>query len=499
MSSFDTSRTATTEGGCAASHTQPSEVAYAVSPTEAKTTRFCSLQPPIRPVACWRLDDLRFDFDSSFILPAGSKEFALLAAKRPPEPGTGPAVGPLLTVFGHADPSGSDSYNKPLSERRAAAVYGLLVRDIELWEQLCLKGSGSDQWGYRHLQLILKALGYDPGATDGVVTATNRTAVRAFQAQHKSVTGGALPQDGSIDAATRKSLFAAYMDAVCVDASNTPFRFRKEEFLSRQPNGLKGGRLDYQGCSEFNPIVVFSQADDADYQKPANKNERNEANRPNRRVVVYMFPNSLKFTEVTWPCPASGADGTACHAHFWPNGDERRLPQARMREHLHGGRTFACMFYDRIARGSPCEGVRRAVRIFLYDKDGKLSPNAPYRIDVGGEVREGTTTAQGCLYEEEVIGARTATVEWTPNYVDTSGAPPTYHAEFAQVHLNTTDVDDDDTRVDRQLRNLGYLRTNREDNRAIFSDEFGALVPNSNSGIHAVHGSGAEKQKRVPV
>ena len=42
---------------------------------------------------------------------------------------------------------GNDDYNKTLSGRRAAAVYGLLVRDPVLWEKLFSNKFGNDIWG----------------------------------------------------------------------------------------------------------------------------------------------------------------------------------------------------------------------------------------------------------------------------------------------------------------------------------------------------------------
>ena len=109
-------------GGVAA-HLRDEEAprTYAVAPTISG--RMNTIRPSLRPHACWRMDDLRFDFDSSFILPTATREFALLARTRPPSSGetgeSAAATGLLMSVFGHADPTGSDDYNKVLSCRRA--------------------------------------------------------------------------------------------------------------------------------------------------------------------------------------------------------------------------------------------------------------------------------------------------------------------------------------------------------------------------------------------
>ena len=65
------------EAGVVARFKSPGESVFSVSPTAS--SGFNTLRRPLRPSACWRIDDLRFDFDSSFIKPDAAKEFALLA------------------------------------------------------------------------------------------------------------------------------------------------------------------------------------------------------------------------------------------------------------------------------------------------------------------------------------------------------------------------------------------------------------------------------------
>ena len=85
------------------------------------------------PIACWRVDDIRFAFDSSFIAPDSDAtstndirvELAHLADLVKAHPGC------PLSVFGHADPTGNDDYNKALSGRRATAVYALLIANAD--------------------------------------------------------------------------------------------------------------------------------------------------------------------------------------------------------------------------------------------------------------------------------------------------------------------------------------------------------------------------------
>ena len=121
-------------------------------------------------VACSNLADGNFAFDSSVVntgMAAGMESLAKLVALYPDSP---------LTLFGHADPEGpagtADTYNKFLSERRARAVYALLLRRTDIWEQLHSDVSErqhvpGDDWGLRSLQLMLDALTFTPGNLDG--------------------------------------------------------------------------------------------------------------------------------------------------------------------------------------------------------------------------------------------------------------------------------------------------------------------------------------------
>lgn len=110
-----------------------------------------SLRPALMTVACWRLDDKFFDFDSSFIIPEAKPEFARLG-----ELHADYAESPM-SIFGHADPTGTEAYNKSLSGNRARALFGLLVRDLDDWEALFHEGS----WGLQSSQRILAHLNRD--------------------------------------------------------------------------------------------------------------------------------------------------------------------------------------------------------------------------------------------------------------------------------------------------------------------------------------------------
>src|SRR5215813_9086595 len=110
-----------TAGGITADLPIPQTQPVLVAPTT--TQGFNSLRGALIPIACWRLDEVRFEFDSSFVLSTSSDEFQALDNLRKMHPGA------PLSIFGHADPVGDDSYNKQLSGRRAQAVHAVLVRN----------------------------------------------------------------------------------------------------------------------------------------------------------------------------------------------------------------------------------------------------------------------------------------------------------------------------------------------------------------------------------
>ena len=204
-------------GGMASDIVVPDTRAAVVAPSE--NGEFNTYRFTLNLVACWRLDDIRFEFDSSFIHPEAASEFHILAELRSKYPQA------PLTVFGHADPVGNDEYNKRLSGRRAMAVYGMLVRDTAMWEKL-YKDS-EDNWGLKSIQLMLKAVGHDSVNVDGVESDQTTQAITAFQQAN------GLEDDGIAGPLTREKLMAAYMDVVCTDVRGSAFKLEKSDFLAQ--------------------------------------------------------------------------------------------------------------------------------------------------------------------------------------------------------------------------------------------------------------------------
>ncbi|MEZ4297444.1 MAG: OmpA family protein [Polyangiaceae bacterium] len=304
-----------------------------------------TFRPELLPIACCRLDDVRFGFESSFIRAAASTELERLSAFLAARPGV------VLSVFGHADPVGDDAFNKALSGRRAAAVYGLLVRDVALWERLYSSPLGADDWGLPVIRAMLDRLAHAPGSFDLVPDTTTASALAAFQSAND------LPPTGQADPATRASLFARYMDAVCVDAEGTPFSVPRSQFLGRGTD--EGGKADYQGCGELNPVLLFSKSELSAFAAAPDKAERNRQNAPNRRAVVYLFRPGARVDPAVFPCPRATEGPADCQKRLWSDAANRRKTTEVRREAHSGGETFACRFYERLAVGSPCEDTPR--------------------------------------------------------------------------------------------------------------------------------------------
>lgn len=248
-----------TDGGIAGAHPEDEPVTVLAAPSPGK--EFNTVKAFLTPTGCWRVEDLLFEFDSSVVRPNAREElptlFQLMEDHSFKDLDSGETRSPVLSIFGHADPTGKDDYNKALSGRRAAAIYGMLTRRDEIWESLFQNKGGfapvaaGDKWGANALTIMRDALGIAPP-------------------------DGGTPPPEEKDPTARKTLFLAYMDFCCVDTSGNAFRVDPDNgFLAR--NKSKDGVGDVQGCGEFNPVLLFPAA-----KKPAwteRKTSRNATRR----------------------------------------------------------------------------------------------------------------------------------------------------------------------------------------------------------------------------
>ncbi len=374
-----------TDGGVAGTHPEDEPVTVLAAPSIGK--EFNTVKAFLTPTGCWRVEDLLFEFDSSVVRPNAREElptlFRLMEDNSIKDLDSGESRPPVVSIFGHADPTGKDDYNKALSGRRAASIYGMLTRRDEIWENLFQNKGGftpaaaGDKWGAGALRIMRDALGLDP--PDG---------------------NDKLPEES--DPAARQSLFLAYMDFCCVDPKGNPFRIDPDSgFLAR--NKSKDGVGDVQGCSEFNPVLLFSKREKARLDREENHPERDKKNEPNRRVMVLLFQPSAKIDHTQWPCPAIKQGPAKCKARFYSDAEKRRSNGEEERRFEKTKDTFACRFYDRLAFRSPCEALDRAnlshISLLLRSNSGAVPvAGKKYRIRVSDKrILEGTTDQEGLV------------------------------------------------------------------------------------------------------
>ncbi len=394
-----------TDGGFSAHHQRVEHLLQVGPTTEDQKNKF---RPAIFPIGCWRIDDVRFEFDSSVILTGAASEFRKLKALMDGNPGAPPAV------FGHADPVGSDDYNKYLSGRRAQAVYGMLTRNTDLWEEIYSNNSGGDAWGNKTYEAMRTAAGLE-----------------------------AMPNNK----ANRATVFAAYMDLVC----GADFKVDPGAFLAQGADAK--GKGDYQGCSEFNPILLFSQSENSAFQPASMHEKRNQENGPNRRVMVFLFRPGSVVDPGKWPCPRVNEGTAGCKKRFWSDGEKRRSFQAVRRKYADTRDTFACRFYDRLSSGSPCEGgtipplpnLRIYLKLTWKDPEGKFRPFPPdFPVIVRSPLGEQNEKvgADGALSFDFPRGNKAFTLrfEHADNYLASSSAAT--KDTRAERYLEAKEVDD---------------------------------------------------------
>src|SRR5215467_10744800 len=201
--------------GVVATHPGRTELPVQIAPVpqSRKSKDFNTVRPQLITIACKMLPGRHFAFDSSFISPESAKgltKFAklMLALQEQDEAKRFPPC----SVFGHADPVGDDAYNKTLSGRRARAVYGLLIREFKIWDELYRHDAGGDSWGMQSIRAMLSVSlspgeppyyegALDPGKDPQVkktVDQDTADAVRAYK-----MARGSTSDSGTLDDATR--------------------------------------------------------------------------------------------------------------------------------------------------------------------------------------------------------------------------------------------------------------------------------------------------------
>jgi hypothetical protein len=382
------------QGGVVGEHPDSPARPFVVAPatgSEKNTLVF----PPV-PIICFKVEDIRFAFDSSFV-PLNTDSLT-----NPDDPTSDPIARPFvkdkgdirdeltliarqirknpgcpLSVFGHADPVGPlvdpDGYNKALSGRRATSIYALLISGTQpstaasLWRKI----AAHENWGTKQAQVMQQATGLPEGTTCS-------------------------------------NLIPSYLPKL-VPPELLALKVGPENFLAKGHGS--GGKGDYQGCSSFNPLLVFSQDEEDSFasadQDPEVYDARNLANAANRRVMVLIFKKGTKIDPNKWPCPSAAGDKSGCMKRFWADGQARRTTrrQDRDRKYSETKDTFACNFYDRLMKTSPCYRELVDLRIRLVDDrvlhgQDEAFDGLSYRLEVGELECEGVAT--GGVIEQQV-------------------------------------------------------------------------------------------------
>ncbi len=412
------------DGGVIGEHDAPATQTFFASPTKSDKNNAIALD--LLPMACLNLGDVLFEFDSSIVLAAAGAILSRLPGLRRSKPNAKGDL-PLVSIFGHADPSGDDDYNKALAGRRAKAVFGLLTHNTGIWNELYATPFGGDDWSKK---LALGSMAETLGLSKN---------------------------------ATRTQIFAAHMNALCPEA------LAPGDFLGRGADS--GGKADFQGCGEFNPLLLLSAQD----LKTLTKAERDALYLVNRRVVVFLFRPEIKLAVGDWPCPRASEGSAGCRKRFFLNAKDRLTPGAdRKRHRLPTDETFGCRFYDRMAGRSPCEQVLEIYRIRLFDKLANPLPGAPFTLSDGKRTVTGRADDDGFLTARDLKVPANVHVTWR--------AAPGDPTEFElDVHVQIDS--DDDSASFRRLHNLGYegRPTPKDDILAFQQDHqarFPAIIPN---------------------
>jgi outer membrane protein OmpA-like peptidoglycan-associated protein len=314
-----------------------------------------------------------------------------------------------LLVAGHTDTSGDAGYNLALSKLRADNVLHALVGNREEWTKVSDK-----KHQVRDVQLILKwaadEFDYpcDPGAVDGIEGPKTVQGIRAFQETYNEEFEESIKVDGVLGLETWGAIFDLYMyelsDLMETDEDGLTEQQGKVKFVNDAHKSV--------GCGETHPI---EERDNPDVRSATN-----------RRVELLFFEPGH---EPKLPCHP---DVKQC------------IPG------LCEIYTLKLFTFDFI----PVEPPKGTLKINLFDDQRQHMADAPYRLRIGGEEREGTSDGSGLVTEANVALVGTCHLDW--------GAPgPDDKEEFRfskdlHVRVRPPGPTHQNLQAHRRLQNLGY-------------------------------------------
>lgn len=263
-------------------------------------------QTPPQFLCCGGIPNITFQHADSFIRPNADKYLAKLKEEVKKHPDA------KLMIFGHTDKVGDETVNKLLSERRAKSAFALVTKKPDYWVTLYKYSQNNpenEDWGVTSVQTILNYL--NPKARldlsnildDRTIKEIEIISRPAFEDTHF---GKKIPES------TLKKIFQAYFDKLMEGSSIT-----ESDFLE----------LKHAGCSEFNPILEIDQEEE-----------------DNRRASFFLFDSK----RLPKP-PCSNTDIEPC---------KKQCTQFNKNKTTYRNKkTFACTFYDSIARDCDAEVV----------------------------------------------------------------------------------------------------------------------------------------------
>jgi len=346
-----------------------------------------TIRQSLRPVASWKLEDPAFGFGGRIIKPTARPAFSQLARLVEENPAC------PIALFGHTDPVGGDEDNKKLSEDRAKAIYGVLVRDTAIWKEIYNAGD---------LQEHLARWDYQPGRIDGV--------------------WGPLTEEAVLE----------YMEDLSPETALEPACFLGE------------GAQAFQGCSNFNPLRIIAPEMEVWDEVTGDYETRNLENGPNRRVVAFLFPPGTRVP--AWPCPKATEGIGGCRAQFCADAGDRRRSRDQPRErrpektgeeygewraialagslertgpekdYTAADDTFCCRFYEMLAADAGCERTRDLTWLTLSLVDTAKFPGfeADYILtfDDDDQTQRYGLSENGWLREWVPVEAAHCIIEW---------------------------------------------------------------------------------------
>jgi hypothetical protein len=479
-----------TDGGVIGKHGDPDPTQFLVAPTTSSELNTARLR--LIPIACFHIDDVRFKFDSSFVLPDVKVDLAAFSKLRKEDPRV---KGAPISIFGHADPSyqgnfepgsstasSGDDYNKTLSGRRAIAIYGLLIRDPNFWNTLYTNHLGGDIWGEDAVRVMLDET--DPPSTDATQKAQPQNSSGASSQNSSDSARESRVRDIANDSGQRQQLFLKYMNSICGDLKLD----KSADFLARgSGSDLKG---DVQGCGRFNPMLLFSTEDEALYKQAfADKDEstlraeRDPSNGPNRRVMILVFRKGSQILPAKWPCPSYKEGPGSCRKRFWSDGDTRRSAHnpGEERSFEETQDTFACRFYQRVSSHSPCHAILfnfQIREIRLHDAFGEVMPGVDYEMTFNGITVRNQTDDDGLVVDPLAGITGRCVIKWDPaDDGQNQSGDFTYKLD---LFLNLADLQSDFS-IQRALHNLGFpIDLDFQENLRHFQSLYGLEVTGQN-------------------